>query len=165
MSITRHVPRRALPRSTMPTPTPTSFLYLGSLNESPSPARPNTMTPKPSSAPSPNTAFDRTEVSTRPVTLARFVGCRTALLAAAATASTWRCRDLETRRKTRVSITDSGSGVPIRRDFHGCGDVAAGDQVPERFLCRPAARLAANGADRSHDGGDRESLQQAAGEV
>src|SRR6266851_2149424 len=81
------------------------------------------------------------------------------------TASTTRLRLWKTRRRPRVSIIGSGSELPIRRDFAGCRDLAACQEIPEGLLGRPAARGQAHHGDGAHDRGDREPLQKAAREV
>src|SRR5260370_11289470 len=81
------------------------------------------------------------------------------------TASTTRLRLRKTRRRPRVSIIGSGADVPIRRDFAGCRDLAACQQIPERLLGRPPAPSPAHQGDGPHDGLDGKRLEKAAGQV
>src|SRR6202165_4070647 len=86
-----------------------------------------------------------------------------------ATASTFRPRDLNTRRRPRVSITASASCPTIRHDSAGRGLLGvwwgARHQVPERLLRGSATRCPPYGADLAQDRRDRKSLQKAAGDV
>src|SRR5438105_8491744 len=78
-----------------------------------------------------------------------------------ATASTCRPRDLNTRRRPRVSITASGLAPSIGGDFPGSRPLAAGEQGPEGLLCGAALAPPADAADHAHDRWRRPALEDA----